>query len=65
MNASCKEWFYSHVDSDKVEKLIKERKLAKEAKNWPLADSIRNKLLNSDIVIEDKADGSTTWKKKT
>ena len=65
MNASCNEWFYSHVDSDKVEKLIKERKLAKEAKNWPLADSIRNKLLNSDIVIEDKADGSTTWKKKT
>jgi len=49
----------------KVEKLIKERKLAKEAKNWALADSIRNKLLNSDIVIEDKADGSTTWKKKT
>lgn len=65
MNISCKEWFYSHVDSEKVEKLIKERTLAKESKNWLIADSIRNELLNSGIVIEDKADGSTAWKKKT
>ncbi len=64
MNISCKEWFYSHVDSDKVEKLIKERKLAKESKNWLLADSIRKELFDIGIVIEDMADGSTTWKKK-
>jgi len=64
MNVSCKEWFYSQVNLDKVEQLISERALAKESKNWLLADSIRNELFDNGILIEDKADGSTTWKKK-
>jgi cysteinyl-tRNA synthetase len=64
MNISCKEWFCSEVDSDKIEKLIKKRALAKEAKNWSLADSIRKELEDINIAIEDKADGLTLWKKK-
>ena len=64
MNVSCKEWFYSQVNLDKVEQLISERALAKKSKNWLLADSIRNELFDNGILIEDKADGSTTWKKK-
>ena len=42
---------------------IKERNLARDNKNYELADKIRNDLLDKGILIEDK-DDKTTWKIK-
>jgi cysteinyl-tRNA synthetase len=43
---------------------IHERNEAKKAKNYALADQIRNELLESGIILEDKA-GETIWRKKS
>jgi len=51
------------IDSDRIEKLIQERIDAKKQKNFQLADEIRNKLLDEDIILEDTKDG-TRWKIK-
>jgi cysteinyl-tRNA synthetase len=47
-------------DTVKVEALIKERDNAKVAKNWALADEIRDKLNSMGIVIKDTREG-TKW----
>jgi len=55
----------SLVDADtvsRIEAMITERLAAKQAKNWALADSIRNTLKAMGIVLEDGSSG-TTWKK--
>ena len=44
-------------------KLIKERNLARKKGNFSLADSIRKKLFENGIVIEDEKD-KTSWKYK-
>ena len=51
------------IDSNKIELLIKERKIARESKNFSKADELRDKLNNMDIEIEDTPDG-TIWRTK-
>ncbi|QEK39409.1 cysteine--tRNA ligase [Candidatus Sneabacter namystus] len=54
------------VSSDKqkqINKLLEERKVAKEQKNWKKADDIRNNLEALGIRVLDNIDGSTTWEK--
>ncbi|MDG1436678.1 MAG: cysteine--tRNA ligase [Rickettsiaceae bacterium] len=63
MSASSKDWFQGVDNSEQINQLIAQRSEAKVAKNWCLADEIRDKLLSMSIVIEDKKDGTTTWKK--
>jgi cysteinyl-tRNA synthetase len=46
-----------------IEKLIKLRQGFREAKQWQLADEIRDKLAELGIVLEDMAQG-TIWKRK-
>lgn len=43
--------------------LIEQRSIAKNNKNWELADQIRSQLLNQNIAIED-GKTTTTWKYK-
>ncbi|MDR2167211.1 MAG: cysteine--tRNA ligase [Clostridiales bacterium] len=50
----------SGVDSSEIENLISERNSAKAAKNWALADEIRNRLHTLGVVIEDTREG-TKW----
>ncbi|MDA9163348.1 cysteine--tRNA ligase [Rickettsiaceae bacterium] len=64
MQSSTKEWFQSVDNVGQIEKLIAKRADAKSAKDWSMADQIREKLSNMGIVIEDVSDGSTKWKKK-
>ena len=45
-----------------IEALIKQRNEAKAAKNWAVADEVRNKLKAMNIVLEDTPNG-TTWRK--
>ena len=63
MKDSAQEWFQSVDNLEQVNALITKRTAAKLARNWELADSIRTKLSNMGITIEDKSDGSITWKK--
>ena len=46
-----------------VEALIAARKAAKAAKNWAEADQVRDQLKALGIVLEDRKDGSTGWRK--
>jgi len=50
-------------DFETVKKKIEERNLARDKKNYELADNIRNELLHKGVLIEDK-DGKTVWKFK-
>ena len=47
-----------------VDALLAERREAKKVKNYPRADEIRKQVEAMGIVIEDKPDGSTIWRKK-
>ena len=47
---------------EEIERLIEERKNAKEVKNYALADEIRKNLRERGIILEDSSFG-TTWKK--
>ena len=44
-----------------IEDLLRQRKAARNAKDWELSDSIRDKLLSLGVEIQDASDG-TTWK---
>jgi len=46
-----------------IELLIKTRKQLRDAKQFKLADDIRNTLLEMDVILEDTAQG-TVWKRK-
>ena len=53
----------SNIDSDLekyIEEKINERNIAKKNKDYILADSIREELLQKDIILKDTRDG-TTW----
>ena len=59
------QWFKSgnndSLSAKDIEAMIKQRELARSAKNFSEADKIRNKLLRSGVIIEDGPDG-TQWK---
>jgi cysteinyl-tRNA synthetase len=46
-----------------IEEKIRERKIARENKDWVKADAVRNQLEDSGIILEDKKD-ETAWKIK-
>ena len=52
----------SGLDAD-VEALIETRKTAKAAKNWTEADRVRDQLKSLGIVLEDRKDGTTGWRR--
>ena len=45
-----------------MEIIIANRQAAREAKNWALADGIRDKLKAAGIILEDTAQG-VRWKR--
>ena len=51
------------IDDSEIERLIEERQQARARKDWRRADAIRQELAERGIAIEDRADGSTTWKR--
>ena len=52
----------SSINDEEIKKLILERKIAKENKDFLKADEIRDLLLKSNIILEDKP-GITNWRK--
>lgn len=60
------EWFKgeaSSADGD-IQTFINARIAAKKAKNWAEADRIRNELKNKGIILEDRPDGTTDWRRE-
>jgi cysteinyl-tRNA synthetase len=49
-------------DAD-VERLIVERRAARAARNFKESDRIRDELTKAGIILEDKPDGTTTWRR--
>jgi cysteinyl-tRNA synthetase len=52
------------LDTDLVEERIKQRNEARAAKNWALADQIRDELLNHGIALDDTSQG-TIWRRES
>lgn len=50
-------------DAAEIEAQIQARIDAKKAKNWALADKIRDELKAKNIILEDSPDGSTRWRR--
>lgn len=59
------EWFKggNSGDDGNIQSLIDARAAAKKAKNWPEADRIRKELADSGILLEDRPDGTTDWRR--
>ncbi len=47
---------------EEIEKLVEERRVARKEKNFKRADEIRDYLKSKGIVLEDKPDGTTSWR---
>ena len=57
-------WPHEAEEADAgVEALIEQRKAAKAAKNWAEADRVRDELKAQGIVLEDRKDGTVTWRR--
>ena len=58
-------WFQGAADINDAEihKLLEQRAGAKRAKDYKQADEIREKLTNMGIQIQDRSDGTSSWRK--
>lgn len=52
------------VTNPQVDALVAERIAAKKAKNWARADEIRKMLSSQGIILEDRPDGTTDWRRE-
>ncbi len=60
------DWFKggaSKADEEKFDALAKAREEARKAKDWAKADAARDEAKKLGIILEDKPDGTTTWRK--
>lgn len=51
------------VSQAQVERQIEARRQARLARNFKEADRIRNELAGAGVILEDKPDGTTTWRR--
>jgi cysteinyl-tRNA synthetase len=52
-----------YIDTAGIEQQIQTRLDAKKAKNWALADQIRNELKEQGVILEDAPNGTTSWRR--
>jgi cysteinyl-tRNA synthetase len=52
------------LGEDEIEQQIQARLDAKKAKDWALADKIRNDLKEQGVILEDSPDGTTSWRRE-
>ncbi|HXC62229.1 MAG TPA: DALR domain-containing protein, partial [Nitrospiria bacterium] len=46
-----------------IERLIQERNEARQTKDWERADAVRKQLSDAGIILEDRPDGTTRWRR--
>ncbi len=64
LHYNSESWFKNNdEDVEYIDDMIKARKIAKNLKNWAEADRIRKELLDKSIILEDRPDGATYWRK--
>jgi cysteinyl-tRNA synthetase len=51
------------LSSEQIEQQVQLRLDAKKAKNWTLADQIRDRLKEQGIILEDAPNGTTSWRR--
>lgn len=56
-------WFRGGEPNQDIENLINSRIAAKKSKNWAEADRIRKELADQGIILEDRPDGTTDWRR--
>ncbi len=49
---------------DKIQDLINERSLAREKGDWSESDRIRDELAEQGVILEDRPDGTTDWRRE-
>ncbi|MFI3155124.1 MAG: cysteine--tRNA ligase [Methylococcaceae bacterium] len=54
----------AELGEDEIEQQIQARLDAKKAKDWALADKIRNGLKEQGVILEDSPDGTTSWRRE-
>ena len=54
----------SQARRDRINKLIAARNAARKAKNFKESDRIRDELAAMGVELEDRKDGTTSWKVK-
>lgn len=64
LESSPQQWFKGSYDKSEIDALVQQRVTAKRKKNWVLADQVRSTLEDMGILLEDKPDGTTSWRKK-
>jgi cysteinyl-tRNA synthetase len=52
------------IDEELIEQQIQSRLAAKKAKDWCLADKIRDDLKEQGIILEDTPNGLSTWRRE-
>ena len=52
------------VSKENIEQQIHARLDAKKAKNWALADQIRDELKGQGVILEDAPNGTTSWRRE-
>ena len=52
------------IDVELIEQQIQSRLVAKKAKDWSLADKIRDDLKEQGVILEDTADELSTWRRE-
>ena len=56
------EWFERRDEaSAEIEALVAARLAARQARNWPEADRLKQQLLALGVTLEDRKDGGTIW----
>ena len=58
-------WLKGLDESERIDDLIKKRSEARKARNFAEADRIRFQLATEGIVLEDKPDGTTEWRRQS
>ena len=52
----------SLLKAEWIEQQIHERSVARERGDWKRADQIRRELSDRGVVLEDRSDGTTSWR---
>ena len=52
------------ISDKEIETLLKKRDDARKTKDYAASDKIRKELQDAGIILEDRKDGSTAWRRK-